>query len=243
LQEIGQVVNSIIMLESFYVDESIRGEWLAIPRLNMQKDRMLRSINALLAFTSPEFVLINEKEINPMLSDQAFFEQLIQIAIEKGTTKTEKQLRTSAERLEKMLTTLDLSLISYNTLPLSNPSSVEGFYFYGQSGSLFGEHESYFKLIDKGRIYDYGHCCENWKKQIPSLIGIPVEASNHMTLMTEPKSQEAIIEFCTRLYSGKQINDDFVKSISISTKSQRFTSDEQRQTKRLGLLKAIFRKR
>ncbi|NEW09011.1 amino acid adenylation domain-containing protein [Paenibacillus sp. SYP-B3998] len=216
MQEMGQVVNSIIMLESIYVDETMKNNWLAIPTLNLKKDRMLRAINLLLAFSSTEeLVLIPESELNLDVSDEAFLEQLVMLAGKKGSTKSANQLRKSIIQLEKILNTLDMGTTVYDVIPLADPSSVQCYYFCNPTGSLFGEHESYFRLVDKGRVYDYRSFSEKWKEKLPALNTLKVDASNHLTLLTEPKSQEIITRFCETLYSDEQLTDEYLKSLSI----------------------------
>ncbi|PEW10111.1 non-ribosomal peptide synthetase [Bacillus cereus] len=216
MQEIGQVVNSIVMLESIYVDETMKTDWLAIPRLNLKKDRMLRAINLLLAFSSTEELkLISESEINLDHSDEEFLEQLINLAEIKGSTKSANQLRKSIIQLEKILNALDMSTTFYDAAPLENPSAVKSYYFCNPVGSLFGENESYFRLVDKGRLYDYRSFSEKWKEKLPTLKTLKVNASNHLTLLTEPESQETIIKFCEKLYYDQEIRDEYLKSLLI----------------------------
>jgi 3-oxoacyl-(acyl-carrier-protein) synthase/thioesterase domain-containing protein/aryl carrier-like protein len=216
MQEQGQTVNSIVMLESIYVDEAMREDWLTIPQGNLKKDRMLRAINLLLAFSSADqLVLIADHEVQTDVSDEAFLDQLVLLAEQKGVTKPPQQLRKSVDQYEKILDTLDLSTAIYDGLPLSDPHNVPCYYFCNPTGTLFGEDESYFRLVDKGRVYDYVSFAAKWKEKMPALTALKVEASNHLTLLTEPESQERIVTFCEKLYSDEPILDTYVKSLSI----------------------------
>ncbi|MCY8910324.1 amino acid adenylation domain-containing protein [Bacillus atrophaeus] len=216
MQEIGQSVNSIIMLESIYVDEKMKNDWLTIPRLNLTKDRMLRAINLLLAFSSTEeLILISESEITLDNTDEEFLEQLINLAEIKGSTKSANQLRKSINQLEKILDALDTSTTFYDALPLADPSAVKSYYFCNPVGSLFGEDESYFRLVDKGRVYDYLEFSEKWKGKLPTITTLKVNSSNHLTILTEPKSQETIIKFCEKLYYDEEMSDEYINSLSI----------------------------
>ncbi|MEO2205373.1 beta-ketoacyl synthase N-terminal-like domain-containing protein [Paenibacillus pabuli] len=216
MQEQGETVNSIVMLESIYVDEAMREDWLTIPQGNLKKDRMLRAINLLLAFSSADqLVLIADHEVQTDVSDEAFLDQLVLLAEQKGITKSPQQLRKSVVQYEKILDTLDMSTAIYDGWPLSDPHNVPCYYFCNPTGTLFGEDESYFRLVDKGRVYDYVSFAAKWKEKMPALTVLKVEASNHLTLLTEPESQERIVTFCEKLYSDEPIPDTYLKSLSI----------------------------
>ncbi|QDH19801.1 type I polyketide synthase [Saccharibacillus brassicae] len=216
MQEQGETVNSIVMLESIYVDEAMREEWLTIAQGNLKKDRMLRAINLLLAFSSADqLVLIADHEVQTDVSDEAFLDQLVLLAEQKGITKPPQQLRKSVVQYEKILDTLDMSTAIYDGWPLSDPHNVPCYYFCNPTGTLFGEDESYFRLVDKGRVYDYVSFAAKWKEKMPALTVLKVKASNHLTLLTEPESQERIVTFCEKLYSDEPIPDTYLKSLSI----------------------------
>ena len=208
LQERGQEMKSIVMLESIYVNEEMKNDWLQIPTDNFKKDRMFRAVNLLLAFTpSEEMTLIPESELDLDVSDEVFLTQLITLAAQKGSHKPSNQLRKSILQLEKILNTLDMSTTFYDALPMPDPNSVNCYYFCNTSGELFGDDESYFRLVDKGRVYDYLSFSNKWKEKIPTLNTLKVEASSHLTLLTEPASQEVITDFCKKLYTGEKISD------------------------------------
>lgn len=201
LQESGQEVSSIMMLESIYVNEEMRADWMAIPMLNLKKDRMFRAVNLLLSFSANDsFTLISGEEINKEGSDEEFLEQLIGLAQEKGNTKSSEQLRVSIIQLEKILNILDMSTTFYNVLPLKEPDNVPCYYICNTKGELFGEQEAYFRLIDKGQKYDYRDFSTQWREKMPRLRVINVEAESHLTLLTEPESQRVITALCKKLY-------------------------------------------
>ncbi|MEE0930466.1 MAG: beta-ketoacyl synthase N-terminal-like domain-containing protein, partial [Acutalibacteraceae bacterium] len=63
LQEMGDSVNSIVMLESLFQDEEVKKTWTNIETRDIKKERMLRAVNLLLGFTSSvQLELISEKE-------------------------------------------------------------------------------------------------------------------------------------------------------------------------------------
>lgn len=214
MQEMGQAVNSILMLESIYVNDTMRKDWREIPTFHLKKDRMFRAVNLLLAFSSTEeLVLIPDTALNLELDDEAFLEHLVMLAKERGSTRSANQLRKSITQLEKILHTLDMSTTIYEALPMADPGSVQCYYFCNQQGSLFGEDETYFRIVDKGRVYDYRSFSEQWKEKLPGLNTLKVEASNHLTLLTEPQSQEVITAFCRKLYSDEPLSDEYVASL------------------------------
>ena len=201
LQKQGQKVNSLVMLESIYVDEMMKNDWIAMPEANLRKDRMFRSVNLILAFSAKEeLVMIADSEINQELSDEAFLEQLILLAKQKGAAKSDEQLRKSILQMEKILGSLDKSTALYQAMPMPEPEEVPCYYICNTSSSLFGEKESYFRLVDQEREYNYHEFCMKWKEKLPNTQVLEVEATSHLTLLTEPGSQKSISEFCQKLY-------------------------------------------
>lgn len=213
LQELGDKVNSIVMLESLYEDEQMKKEWAHIPKKDLKKDRMLRSVNLLLGFTSSaELSLISETELNVNVSDDEFLNQLIALSKKKGNTKPEASLRKSIMQLEKLLYTMDVSSTMYDITPLSHPYDINCYYFCNKEGKLFEEEgsEEFFRIVDKGREFDFVEFSRRWKKQMPKLVPLKIESANHFTILTEPEPQRVITSFCERLYSDEPITREFL---------------------------------
>lgn len=216
LKEKGEEVKSIIMLESIFVDEEMRNDWMNLPTEKLKKDRMLRAVNLLMAFASNDnLVLISETELNLEDSDEAFLDKLVQLAIEKGDKKAPNQLKKSIVQLEKILCSLDISSTTYQVKPLSNPASTICYYFCNPEGTLFGEAESYFRLVDKGREYDYKKFSEQWRTFLPNMKVLKIEASNHLTILTEEKSKQTIVQFCRMLYDEGEVTEEELIKMSI----------------------------
>lgn len=216
LQLKGEKVNSIVMLESIYVNKTMRNEWLQISTENFKKDRMFRAANLLLAFSpSKEMDLIPDTKLKLNVTDKEFLEQLITLVMEKDSMKTSNQLRKSIIQFEKILRTLDMSSTFYNVLPMPYPDSIKSYYFCNPSGEFFGTNESFFRLVDKSRVYDYASFSQKWKEKLSGLNILKVKASSHLTLLTEPESQEIITDFCKKLYVDRNITEEYLKSLLI----------------------------
>jgi thioesterase domain-containing protein/flavin-dependent dehydrogenase/acyl carrier protein len=210
LQELGETVSSIIMLDT--LDTS------ALEKIKIsKKSQQLLAVNFALAsrvIQEPKILartLIHRKEINSSLEPDLFKRQLIDVAMKKGLI-TEAQLN---EKLEQMAIEEDeYKIEDYSLMPLPLPESVDCYYFRNKSGMFFGKLEPYFVISRSEYSVDHTNYWELWKKLLPNFEIIDVDASNHMALLSEPKVYKAIIEFCNTLYSGKPITESLLQSLN-----------------------------
>lgn len=203
LQQRGHTVNSVIMLETIYVDEKMRDEWNTMSIKNIKKDQIFRAGNLLLAFSSEkDLELVTESEINLNVSDEEFLEQFSNILRQRGMNKSINQIKKMLTDLQKILNSLDVSTTMYKAKQLDHCEQVKCIYFCNPVGTLFGDDEEYFRLVEKGRIYNFRYFAEMWKKEMPKLEIVELNNSSHMTILTEEESKNKILDMCIELYNN-----------------------------------------
>ncbi|MFM1546306.1 beta-ketoacyl synthase N-terminal-like domain-containing protein [Streptococcus mutans] len=197
----GRKIESLIMLESIYVDDSMRYEWRKIPQIPLKQDRIFRIANLILMFSGITNLIVSD-EVNLELTEDNFDSEVISLMISKGFDKGYNQTRKIIANLEKLLTSLDEAATIYKPkpLPITDIEISKAIYICNGSGTLFGERENQFRLVDKGRKYDYITYFGNWSKVIPNLILKNVKSSSHLTLLSEKDSLDSIIKICKKTY-------------------------------------------
>lgn len=202
LQQRGHTVNSIVMLEALYVDEEMRSEWNKMSIKDIKKDQIFRAGNLLLAFSSNKHLdLVTDSEINVYVDDKEFLDQFSNILQQRGMNKSINQIKKMLTDFQKVLHSLDVSTTLYKAHGLEQSEEVQCIYFCNPSGTLFGDNEEYFRLVEKGRTYDFRYFAEMWKKKMPKFKIIELNNSSHMTILTEEEPQNKIIDICKNLYN------------------------------------------
>ncbi len=205
LQELGQEVQTIVMVDTFDED--------AMKKVRFSEEsKILQAVNMSLVYRirqEPKKLLsklIHHSEITPGLSRERLLEYLIAIGTSRGlsTVKTEKELYKII--LHNLLVQEAFELDKFKVEPLSDSQSINCFYFRNKSGMSLGEFEPYF--LDSGdkvlhSITDYW---SGWRRQIPRFSLIDVDATNYMTLLFEPKAYERISELYETKFSEGKLN-------------------------------------
>lgn len=201
MQQKGYKVNSLVMLESLFVEEDMRQDWKTINSDNIKKDRIFRIVNLLLSFmnSGKEVELIKDEEVYIEKDFETFVNELIELSIRKGINKSKEQLKKTVDKLYSVLTGLDEASTFY--IPKELPNKIDNAVFVANSeDTLFGKDEEFFRLIDKGRIFDFYKSHKQWKNLIPNLEMIETNSSSHLTLITDELSLSKIINTCEKIY-------------------------------------------
>ncbi|TCS93644.1 beta-ketoacyl synthase N-terminal-like domain-containing protein [Hazenella coriacea] len=196
LQELGEVVNTIVMIDS-PGNTNFQGEKPSL------KTSMLQTMNTMLStlVQKPEELaqtLISREEVDLRIDEEEFLKQLIILARARGLTKTETQIQTHLQQNVKIQSAYELQ--DYMILPLPDPQGLDCYYFRNKSGQFLGELEPYFTTVNEPVSLDHTTYWEEWERQIPKFHMMDVDSSNHMTMLAEPQSSETICEFCGQLY-------------------------------------------
>jgi polyketide synthase PksN len=213
LQELGKTVKTLVMLDSPYGEAFQQGE-ISRPTA------VLQAINLALAsknFQRPDAfadTLIHRDELDVTIDEERLLQQLIQLGYARGLTKTEKQIRAMIDANIKMQHAYQFD--RFRVMPLPDASGVTCYYFRNKRGLIFGELEPYFSIGEDTAPLNQAAYWAEWERQFPQLHMIDIDPSNHMVLLSEPRSYETIFEFCSRLYSEEGMSDseleDFKKN-------------------------------
>lgn len=208
LQELGEEVNTIVMLDTY--DSS-----LDVPEVSM-KSNILRSVNRLIfAELQPDLekkyeVYISKNEINTEVNDDEFLNQVITIAKSRGIAKSDDWIRKRIIQTEAVLRTMAVS--NYTVVPLSRSHEVTCYYFRNKSGLFFGQSAPFHAVTEKESTWaDHKEYWKEWEQNLPNIHMTDVNASNHMRLLDETEPAETIIKFCEELYSDNGLSKTNIK--------------------------------
>ncbi|MGX0890777.1 rhizoxin synthesis polyketide synthase RhiF [Pseudomonas sp. ADAK2 TE3594] len=205
LQELGETVTSLVMLDS----PDVTGERTA--RL-CDKTRLLQTVNMSLQMTigqTPERfaeVLIHRDEVDLSLAPADYQQQLTALARQRG-------LKTSDERLQQLLAQVTqiqqaYQVEHYRIQPLPKASDVACYYFRNASGLWMGELEPFFSTDSQEfAAFNHAEYWQEWQRQLPNFEMIEVASANHMTLLTQPEVFRVIAQFCASLYGEKRVEN------------------------------------
>ncbi len=196
LQEIGEQVDTIVMLDSYDVLDSA-------PNPLFTKRAMLGVVNMALntGADEPAARLIHRDELDVSLSDQAFWERLIALAKERGLTKSEAQLHTLLQHMEKFGRALEGD--PFTISPLPNPQGVSVHFFRNASGTFYGDIAPFFTFPENEAVFrDDMNYWSTWEANLPNFSMHDVPSANHTTLLSDPGVANTIITYCRDLYDG-----------------------------------------
>ncbi|MCW3466421.1 SDR family NAD(P)-dependent oxidoreductase [Chitinophaga nivalis] len=214
LQDLGQTVDSVTMLDAIYREDLKRGK---VDR----KTSILQAVNLSLLTKitqQPEKfkeVLIHRDEVDIELEEEPFLQSLITIAKTRGLTRTEEQLKTLIAQNVKVQQAYEID--KYVVHPLPYPAETTCYYFRNKSGLFYGDLEPFYKIKATEFTLDHKNYWEEWEKQLPNLYMMDVDASNHMMLLSEEKVYRTIFEFCRNIYSRQGMDPAFMPQFVADT--------------------------
>lgn len=203
LQELGETVESIVMVDTLQYKPGEMDQY-------SRKTNYLIALNRALTLSAwqasektVQEMLINSDELDASLSDDEYLTQLIALAKQRGLVKTETEIRASLEQATTLDEFYQTDPFTFMLLPDSN--AVNCYYFRNKNGSMLGAQTSYYFATPEDRenfaTTDWSAASRQWKKNLPNMQIIDVDSSSHMTMFSEEKSRQTIIEFCETLYS------------------------------------------
>ncbi|PSL48190.1 phosphopantetheine binding protein [Chitinophaga niastensis] len=205
LQELGHTINSIVMLDAVYTSDLQMGKIN-----NAHKTGILQAVNMMLfsaVLHHPEKIhetLIHRDAVDMTLPDEQYWEQMMVLANERGLTKTTAQMHQLVAQSAKVQRGYDMD--SFSVQPLPDPDGVSCYFFRNSSGLFYGELSPYFTVPDTGHSsLDHLNYWEEWERQLPHFHMMEAASPNHMMMLSDPASHEAIVNFCEQLYAGKEV--------------------------------------
>ncbi|WP_309304407.1 SDR family NAD(P)-dependent oxidoreductase [Brevibacillus laterosporus] len=198
LQVLGENVDTLVMLDTYY-DSEIQSAEIST------KSQHLQTINIALVAAIPAGQensiqsLIHRDELDCNADDETFLDQLIVLAQERGITVPKDQLKAQIQQNVKIQKAFELK--HYTVSPLLDPHGVTCYYFRNKSELFLGELEPYFVTEEDSISWDHLPYWKGWMGQLPNLNLVDVDSPNHMFLLAEPNSLQAIIALCEKLYA------------------------------------------
>ena len=202
LQEMKQRVRSIVMLDT--LDTSQLGHLRVGQGLVSTRSAMLQAVNMLLLskiLREPSKIaetLIHRRDVEKTAEGAPFLEQLVRLGRARGLTVTEARLMAHVEQFAKLQRSYDLA--RFEILPLARPEEVAAYYFRNGSGVFFGVLEPFFLMPEDDVSIDHQCYWGEWKVRLPRLEMFDVDASNHMSFVSEPKVLDTVRQLCDLLY-------------------------------------------
>ncbi|MBV1883890.1 MAG: SDR family NAD(P)-dependent oxidoreductase, partial [Pseudomonadales bacterium] len=201
LQELGQVVSTITMLDT--PDFSSLNLLNKVDQPGLDRTGLLRSFNGVLMqglMTDPMagMSLIHRDELNTELDYESFLKQMIMLAISKGCNTSEEELTKRVTQVNAVEAGYRLPLDS--SRPLLNPGEVICYYFKNKSGQFLGEMAPYLSIDNKEEAMDGRNYWKGWENSVTNFQLMDVDSSSHMMLLTENTAKDTIIDFCKNLY-------------------------------------------
>ena len=197
LQELGEQVQTIVMIDSYAAVDS------AVNPL-FEKRLMLGVVNMALQSNTDQpgaglERLLHRDDLDLSQDDAAFWQQLLALARSRGLSKSEEQLRAQLLQMSKFGHSLQAD--SFQVSALTQAEALRGYYFKNASGSFYGALEPYFVVGALEPCFaDNAQYWEAWQKNIPLLEIVAVPSSNHVSLLSDSTSFATIAQHCRNLY-------------------------------------------
>lgn len=199
LQEVGQAVETLLMLDS--LDPS------SLPMVSLSaQTKILQTINMALLNRirqEPEKLfqkLIHHQEMQDNISDEEQLQFLIRLGRTRGLslTKTDSELFSLFQK--NLQIQQAFAIEQFVVTPLSDPQSVACYYFRNKSGLFYGDFQPYLVGTHDHVAIDHTDYWHMWEQLLPNFHMLDVESHNHITLLFEPAALQAITTFCHQLY-------------------------------------------
>jgi 3-oxoacyl-(acyl-carrier-protein) synthase/thioesterase domain-containing protein/acyl carrier protein/SAM-dependent methyltransferase/aryl carrier-like protein len=201
LQARGQVVNSLIMVDS--------PDSTGLAKANASGSESAQSaaiqvVNSLLwpagetslAAVGPK--LIHQDEVDGALDEARFVRRLADLAVERGLSMGREQIADFTRR--NIGVQLAYGLTDYEVRPLPRPETVDCTYFRNRRGLFLGELEPYFQVAGETFSLDHIDYWQDWRRELPGLRVVDIDAASHMTILHDEGPLAAIEEACVRTY-------------------------------------------
>ncbi|MBA2648141.1 MAG: hypothetical protein H0U75_00850 [Legionella sp.] len=199
LQELGEVVNTIVMIDT--LDSSVS----EATRNISYKSRLLQGANHTLAANLIQnqekipLLLIDRKEVDWTLDEKHIVQHLSCLAIERGAFQSDEEMQIRILRMAELQTAYEYE--RYTIRPLLRPREPVCYFFRNKNGILFGELSKFFWIAEDEGAVDHLVYWKLWQDNFSKFEIIDIDASTHMTMLTEEKASQPIIKFCKQLYS------------------------------------------
>ncbi|ACU62720.1 SDR family NAD(P)-dependent oxidoreductase [Chitinophaga pinensis] len=203
LQEMGQQVNTIVMLDSLY------GAEVSAERFD-KRDAILQAVNMSLfsgIVNSPERfkeILINRSLVADITDTDALISTLMEHFKERGGTQPVARLE---EFIRQSVRVQEAYVVDqYEVSPLPDPTGLHCHYFRNGNGYFLGELAPFFMLSKEQPAYDHINYWAEWEQQIPDFEITDLDVANHMMLLSDETAYHIITDYCRKIYAAEGAN-------------------------------------
>ncbi|SFM59286.1 rhizoxin biosynthesis, polyketide synthase RhiF [Chitinophaga sp. YR627] len=216
LQEMGQKVNTIVMLDSLY------GAEVSAERFD-KRDAILQAVNMSLfsgIVHSPERfkeILINRSLVSDITDMDELISTLMAHFKERGGTQSlarlEEFIRQSVRVQEAY------AVDQYEVFPLPDPTGIKCHYFRNGNGYFLGELAPFFMLSKEQPAYDHINYWAEWEQQIPDFEMTDLDVANHMMLLSDETAYNIISSYCHKIYATDGTNSATVAGAAVKRRN------------------------
>ncbi|WP_299535812.1 beta-ketoacyl synthase N-terminal-like domain-containing protein [uncultured Streptomyces sp.] len=147
--------------------------------------------------------LVHRDEVAEHLDEDAFVQQLAELAAGRGLAMSPAQTARFVRR--NMAIQLAYQLGEHTISPLPRPEAVVATYFRNRRGLFLGEAEPYFQVTGETFSLDHVNYQQDWRRELPGLRLVDIDAANHMTILNDAEPLAAIEQTCLALYASDEI--------------------------------------
>lgn len=208
LQQLGETVNSIIMLDPLYVSNDVaihditpsmqtetKGQGKGVI---FQTGNFILSGKIMLEAKDIFEVLIKNHELDWSQNDDDFLQQLITLFNDRIRSKVPPaDLAAMINRCIEIRTAFEMN--QYVCRPLEYPDEVTCYYFRNKSNRFYGELMPFF--ADPALPADHTDYSQPWANHFTNFHFMDMDVSNHFMMLTNPTSNQTITNFCETLYA------------------------------------------
>ena len=199
LQELGDIVNSIVMLDT------LAPGVMPLTKNIPFKSRLLQGVNFILAAKVIQDndrlkeVLIHQNEVDWEGSNNEILNRLSKLAKLKGAFQSIDELKENISKNAKIQISYEYE--NYTPYHLIKPHEVNCYYFRNKSGLFFGDLKPYYTTPGEKILVDHIDYWSEWHKYIHNIYIIDINSSNHMVFFSEKNVYQKISDFCYKLYN------------------------------------------
>jgi polyketide synthase PksN len=152
--------------------------------------------------------ILRRDEVDTTLGTEEFLDSLIAMALERGVTKTESQLRGRVKQLSRYLNATQGE--NFEVQPLPKRDGLRCYYLRNRSGKFFGAFEDFMVLFPNPELptVDGIAYWQEWADEIDDFFTIDVDTSMHSEVMTDPGSLDKLMRLSDRLYAPEALTEE-----------------------------------
>lgn len=212
LQEMGQKVNTIVMLDSLY------GAEVSAERFD-KRDAILQAVNMALfsgIVSSPERfkeILINRSLVADITDMDELISSLMELYKQRGGTQPPARLEEFIRQSVRVQEAYTVD--QYEVFPLPDPGGIHCQYFRNGNGYFLGDLAPFFMLSKEQPAYDHINYWSEWERQMPDFEMTDLDVANHMMLLSDETAYNIIAGHCREIYAEDDANRPAATSAAI----------------------------